>query len=227
MKYCAKENKDRQIYVYPKENLPKSDIIILGTIHRVKKGPELLKEVLFCLKPKIITVEISPYSLAKRRQNEKRWLKTFDKLILQEKIPLNDALASLRETLRMPYEFQVAKSLKLAPAVPIDLNRPAQKYLRELEESLSPDNLRKLSLLDVSFSRELTLAKLFLAGLYEPEKTEEDIVRERHLAFKIKKLAKQKRPLVHIGGWRHLPALLGLIPEAKGILLDPSLRSGD
>ena len=120
----------------------------------------------------------------------------------------------------MPYEFRVPKELGLFPVVPVDLNSYARCYLRKLEALLesppSPEETRLFAL-----EKEVSYLKLFLTGIYQPPRTREDERRERFFARKIRRLLKVRKPLVHLGGWRHLPGLLRLLPEATALVLWP------
>ncbi|OAG27864.1 hypothetical protein [Thermodesulfatator autotrophicus] len=202
-----------------KQLISRKDIFLLGTIHRLKEAQDILKDFLLLTNPAVITVEISPYSLSWRRKREKLWLNKFEETLIQEKLPLTPALESLKMALAMPYEYKIARDLNIAPVIPIDLNKPAKKYLKELESALNPENLKKLATMPLSPQKEKALARLFLKKLYQPSINFYDRKREAYMAQKIKILAK-RRPLVHIGGWRHLAGLSSYFKDAfTGIIL--------
>ena len=210
--------KARQILPYPAER-PKTapELLLVGTIHRLPTLAPLLEELLRETRPALVTVEISPYSVQMRKKKWPGWERRLEALAGRIE---QEVLLSLRQALEMPYEFRVPKKLGLFPVVPVDLNPYARRYLRELEALLenppSPEETRLFAP-----EKELSYLRLFLAGLYQPPHTPEDERRERFWARKIRRLLKVKRPLVHIGGWRHLPGLLRLLPEATALVLQP------
>ncbi|AEH45406.1 hypothetical protein Thein_1545 [Thermodesulfatator indicus DSM 15286] len=200
--------------------ISQKEIFVLGTIHRLPENQEILKKFLLFIKPAVITVEISPYSVSLRRKKEKIWLKTFLEILAKEKLSLTPALENFRRILEMPYEYKIARELNIAPVVPVDLNAPARKYLKELEQALTPENLKKLTTMPFNPQREKGLVYLFLKGLYQPPVNPYDKLRETYMAKKIKTLAKRK-PLVHIGGWRHLAGLTSHLKEVSTAIVLP------
>ncbi len=213
--HSANENQSGQILSYPGHLPEKTGIILIGTVHRLEPLKKVLKELLLKLKPGLITVEISPFSVSYRRRQERVWIKKLENLKTQN---LSDEiLRALKKILEMPYEYLVPKDLGLCPVVPVDLNKPSQKYLREVEKLLENPSLFEVG----DPLRELAYLRLFLEGLYRPQREAEDLAREEFMARKIKRLFSLRKPLVHIGGWRHLPGLLALLPEASAICLTP------
>jgi hypothetical protein len=212
--HCANETPRGQILSYPEEFPERADIILLGTIHRFEALERLLKEFLLEVRPSIVTVEISPFSVSYRRKKEPLWLERLRKL--KGRIP-EKISKTLEAAFRMPLEFRLPQRLKSFPVVPVDLNGPARKYLAGLEALLENPPEED----PFPPHKEALFLKFFLEGLYHPPKVPEDFRRERHMAHKIRRLSSLKRPLVHIGGWRHLPGLLSLLPEAVGVCLNP------
>ncbi len=189
---------------------------MVGTIHRLKTLEKPLENFLKEVSPKVITAEISPFSILYRRKRYHLWRTKIKKL--RGKVP-DEFLNLLATALSMPYEFYLPKKLGLCPVVPVDLCTLARKYLFQLEELLAnPPSVWENT---DSFAKELAFLRLFKEGLYFPPRDAEDMKRERFMARKIKKLALLKRPLVHIGGWRHLPGLLSFLPEAVPVCLNP------
>ncbi len=220
----------KQISFFPEEPPPEGDLLLIGTIHRVPCLAPLLKKILFFLKPAFISLEISPLSWRLRRKKEKAWLGRFERLRSQLPPSLRRApgLSLLKTTLQLPYEAEVieevARELGI-PWVPVDLNRFARTHLRELEGLLTLEGLEEIARNPVhSPAKEMALARLVLTnGISLPEDEE----REERLARRIELLAGNK-PLVHVGGWRHLPGLLKRLPQARGIFLfQKNLKSSD
>jgi len=213
--HCANESGRGQIFSYPGELPREADVVLVGTIHRVEAFKDLLEKLLKEIAPRLITVEISPFSVAYRKKREPLWSKKLQDL--GGKVP-EKVLGSLWAALRMPYEFRIPKELDLCPVVPVDLCAPARRYLSALEDLLEDPPEETFSP-----AKELAYLRLFLEGLYFPPRSPEDIRRERFMARKIKRLASLRKPLVHIGGWRHLPGLSYFLPEATAICLTPDL----
>ncbi len=214
----------KQIYSYPGERPPfYPDLILIGTIHRAPSLRGFLKQLLLEIRPAVVTVEISPFSVRFRQKRQTFWQERLRAVKKASSLP-REVREALERAFTMPYEYQIPKSLGLCPVVPIDLNAPARTYLLELEKLLydlpSPEACRLLS-----HTKELAFLRLFLKGCYRPPSTAEDRLRETFWAQKIKKLLRLKRPLVHVGGWRHLPGLLSYFPESVALVLEPCFSS--
>ncbi len=219
--HSANLSSRKQIYFFPEDPLPQGEIFLVGTVHRVPGLAPWLKKLLLKLKPALISVEISPLSWRYRKSREKLWLKRLEDLLLALPPSLRETpgIKLFQETLRLPYEVRIAEEVARLLGVswvPLDLNCFAKPYLDELENLLSPEGLKALALSPVNPpEKEMALARLVLQnGLSLPEDQE----RERRLIRRLRLIAGPK-PLVHIGGWRHLPTFLKHFPEARGIFL--------
>ncbi|NPB09338.1 MAG: hypothetical protein GXO17_03200 [Thermodesulfobacteria bacterium] len=214
----------RQIRFYPEDPLPRGEIILLGTIHRAPILSSPLREILSKIRPRIITVEISPLSLRRRREKESQWLRQFDELSsrLPDHLARSPALSLFREALRLPYEWRVAEETASSlgiKAVPVDLNRFARPHLKTLEGLLTPAGVEEIARGLVNpLEKEWALAVLSLRNRLVSSSSE-DARREEHVARRITLL--RERPLVHICGWRHLPGLMKLLPRAEGVFFSP------
>ncbi len=215
----------REILFYPKDHIPQAPIYLVGTIHRARAKAPLLSELLEHLKPTLLTVEISPYSWRLRQKYAPLWLERFDNLVRELRLPRSHpALRLYQETLRLPYEVEVAEKFarqRKVPLIPIDSNLIAKKLLQELLQGLNPQNLQKLAQgpQPLLWEQEESLVRFLLRTGLWPTSTEEDQLREVRMARLLRRLCPQRRPIVHIGGWRHLPGLLQRLPEAVGLFL--------
>jgi hypothetical protein len=215
----------REILFYPRDSLPRAPIYLIGTIHRSSERAIVLEELLRNLEPALISVEISPYSWRVRKKYQDLWLKRFDQLVQRLKLRLDHpAIRLYREALKMPYELEVTQKVareRRIPLVPVDSSRVARRLLRELISGLNSKNLcllAKAPPVTCRENEEALVRFLLRTGLW-PRRTKEDQAREEKILRLLKRLANKKTPLVHIGGWRHLPGLLQGLPSAIGIFL--------
>lgn len=222
----------REILFYPRDPLSRAPIYLIGTIHRAPEKAAFLEDLLQRLEPTLISVEISPYSLRLRRKYQALWLKRFDHLVHELGLsPKHPSLDLYRKALMMPYELEVAEQVarkRRIPLVPVDSSRSAKRLLRDLLLGLNPKNLRQLvqgppvSL----WEKEEALVRFLLRSGLWPRRTEEDRWREEKMLRRLRRLAARRTPLVHIGGWRHLPGLLEGLPMALGIFLGHTEKGG-
>lgn len=201
-----------------------SSLILIGTVHRDPYGYKKLLRLLWEKKPKIITVEISPYSLSFRdkyvpeirqtlRQNLRR-MQDEDGLSLKEIIshgPIMGIFGMLKE----PFEWRAAAAYvkkSNASLFDIDLSIYAQEKLTHLAELVSLENLKNLKKLPFpSFFEEISAQYARAKYLFQnPPKiwpvAKETLERENYMAEKIRKIFKSHAGVIfcHIGGWEHL-----------------------
>jgi|YelNatPaOPRAMG01_1025707.scaffolds.fasta_scaffold40435_3 pheromone shutdown protein TraB len=201
-----------------------SSLILIGTVHRDPHGYKKLFHLLSEIKPRIITVEISPYSLSFRakhvpeirrilRENLRR-MKNEDSLSLKEIIS-HGAVMSIFCLLKDPFEWQAAKfyaQISNAYLFDIDLSVYAQEKLAYLAELVSLENLKSLyKLPSRSFFKEISAQYAKANHLFHnPPKiwpvTKEILEREFYMAEKIRQIFKSNEGVIfcHIGGWEHL-----------------------
>ena len=109
---------------------------LIGTIHldmAAECGP--MRIVLEKLRPEIIAVEISPFSVFYRLKNQKRWLSLFYKNIapLTEKERLHSGLKLLKLQIMMPFEWRVARHYGGEKGIPVlAIDSGAQKGLERI-----------------------------------------------------------------------------------------------
>ncbi len=213
--------KSRQILSYPAERPPQfSPLILVGTVHRFPPMAPILEGLIREINPSLITVEISPFSVKQRKKKAPLWRQKLEEMT--GKVP-PEVLEGLKRALRMPYEYEVPKKLGLCPVIPIDLGLYARKYLAELEALINDPPKEAPPIFGPE--KEFALMRLFKEGLYWPRPAAEDLRREAFWAKKIRKFLGLKRPILHVGGWRHLPGLLNYFPESVAFLLEPDFSS--
>lgn len=208
-----------------------SRLVLLGTIHRDPDGAAKLTRALDESSPDIITVETSPYAVQFRQQHGRRLRAELDQHIdaLARELgssrgTLSDhpALALLRATLELPYEYAASQAWAEAHAVrclPIDDSERSRRLLDVLEaECLTVDNLRALvtdpdstSVAERVVEQEL-LARGYLRepGLfpyhYSDDERADIAKRDRRMTEQIRALLGESddRCLVHVCGWEHM-----------------------
>jgi hypothetical protein len=218
----------------------------VGTVHGDPRGRARAGKLLHHLRPDLVTVEISPFSLRYRTQHGARLQLQLESALadLPDGAALHLAIRRLAVQVALPFEVQAARDYGRTFDVPwraLDLGFLSRRHLpRYGPELLSPANLQALlstpdgSLEDFvagQFHRaRLALARAprrpFSPGAAETRR------RERFLARRLRGLASRHRRVVHLGGWEHLvdwqdsPGLWGGLADLKPqrLLLDEADR---
>jgi hypothetical protein len=195
-----------------------SQLILVGTVHGDPKGYEWAWELLNHLRPEVITVEISRFSVRYRERHERRWQQRFEEALSELPLGAAEHLALRRVAARiaLPFEYRVARdwsSRQGVPWHPLDISGPARQHLpRYSGELLSAANLQMLldtpdgSLEDFvadEFRRARRAQRRPLSRLPTARRAESR-QRERMLAARLRQLAAGGKRLVHLGGWEHL-----------------------
>jgi len=193
-------------------------LLLVGTVHDDPQGCARVRRLLHHLRPRTVTVEISPFSLRYRERHGPRWQERFRRGLagLPEQATEHLAIRRLAMKIALPYEWQAAAAYGRSWGVPVlavDLSAPARRHLPAYErELLSPRNLKALiTLPDGSLTEwvrgEFRRARLSVrrplllpGGRGQGELTR----REAHLARRLTQLWRPGLPLVHLGGWEHL-----------------------
>ncbi len=189
-------------------------LILVGTIHRLPRGEEILFRVLEQLCPAAISLEMSRFSYRFRQRQRHRWLKRLQELAFALD---KAALEGLHSLIDLPFEFKAAQRYAREHRLPLyltDLSAPAQKYLRQLDHLLETGDISFLKRLGQALWEEpqkhLSLAP---RAIQDPERfflhfnwrwKPEDLRRDSILAARIRRRLRHRTPLVHIGGYEHL-----------------------
>lgn len=172
------------------------------------------------LRPDLVTVEISSFSLRYRLKHGRGW--QFQLTAALAELPagaaLHLAIRRLAAQVALPFEVRAARDYSRSCGVPwrpLDLGFLSRRHLpRYGSELLSPANLRALL---TTADGEL---KDFVAGQFRRARqalsqaprrpispdAPETLRRERVLARRLRGLARRHRRVVHLGGWEHLVA---------------------
>ncbi len=196
-------------------------LTLIGSVHIDPLGAGSLYKRLLELRPDIITVEISPFSISYRNKMLANWLSSFKKaqetLTIQEREHLQ--LKLLYRSLLIPFEWVVSKAYakkSSIPCVPIDIGEISKQELpRWSKELLSSFNLKLLvkqkdkDILEFFDSKYSTAQKILFENGNDfvfnlALNTEEFKKRDKIMAKRILRIIKHKDNLVHVGGWQHL-----------------------
>jgi hypothetical protein len=199
-------------------------LFLVGTVHLDPDGSDLLKNLLFELKPETVCVDVSPYALEFRRTLGREYRLLLDNF-RREDGSLPPALAAVDIQLQVPFEYQAADDYaerRGARVVPVGDSAQSQKLLSHLSrELMTTDNLVKLASreeppLSEQVSKEWERARrYYIAGAPAASGLEKT---DKRLARQIKEYA-GREPVAHVGGWEHLKGLGELLSEFK-----PELR---
>lgn len=202
---------------------PPANLVLIATVHGDPKGYERAWRLLAHLRPELITVEVSPYSVRYRERHQGRWQDLMQKglKLMPPGAGEHLAIRRLMAQVFMPFEVRAARDFSgrfAVPWVPVDVSAMARRHLpRYAREVLTVENLRALldgpdgslpKLVASEFKRARWAAR---HSWWRPNGLDEESCRrERLLAVRLKSLASLGRRVVHLGGWEHL------VPWAEG-----------
>jgi hypothetical protein len=195
-------------------------LVLVGAVHGDPRGYVRAGKLLEHLRPDLVTVEISPFSLRYRLKYGPRWQRQLAQALkaLPPMAAGHLAIQRLAAQVGLPFEVRAARDYSRScglPWRPLDLGAPARQHLpRYGPELLSPANLEALlTTPDGSLAQyvagEFRRARLALArGPQRPfaSVTAETLRREGFLARRLHRLIRRYRRVVHLGGWEHLVA---------------------
>lgn len=198
---------------------PEPDLVLLAAVHGDPAGFHRAWRFLEFLKPEVIGVEISPFSVRYRERHVNHWRGLLTAAL--QKLPPGAgqhlAVARVAAQMELPFEYRAARdwaSIYQVQVKFLDSGDLARRHLpRFAREVLTRENLARLLELPASGSLEDYVKKEFrrarqalagktgpLPGLAAPEN-----VRREHLAARrLRQLAAKHCRVVHLGGWEHL-----------------------
>jgi hypothetical protein len=195
-------------------------LILIGTVHGDPRGQARAGKLLHHLRPDLVTVEISPFSLCYRLKHGRRWQRQLAATLvgLPAGAERHLAIQRLAAQVALPFEVRAAGDYSRGvniPWRPLDLGFLSRRHLPRYEtELLSPANLQAL-LATADGSMEDFVAGQFRRArqaLARPPRrptspvVPETLRRERFLARRLRGLVSRHRRVVHLGGWEHLVA---------------------
>lgn len=204
-------------------------LTLVGTVHRAREHVAL-RNLLTELRPDLITLEMSPFALAYRRQQGRRLRRRLGILLghLADEggrdrcaLARHPEIVGIRRLLALPFEYRAASAYAREFSIPLELIDSSDISARKLRliesELLTLENLRLLISLPpapTSDREGIAAARAFVLGSRDPavrlaflarRRGEEEIgERDRQLAAEIRQRLLPDRHLVHIAGWVHL-----------------------
>jgi len=195
-----------------------NNLILIGTVHGDPRGYDRVGRLLEWLRPEVVTVEISRFSVRYRRAWEARWRRQLQDALagLPPEVQGHPAIRKVAAQIALPFEYRAARDYSRrgsTKCLPLDLGEVARRHLpRYGRELLSPANLRALAgepedSLEEAVDREFRRARLALQRApwrLAPDNNPETLRRERFLSTRLKRLVMKGGRVVHLGGWEHL-----------------------
>jgi len=200
------------------KDIANHSLILIGTVHGDPRGYARAWALLGYLRPDVVTVEISPFSLRYRLRHGPRWQRQLTRALaeLPADAPQHLAIQRLTAQVDLPFEVQAARDYSRDCGVawrPLDLGFLSRRHLpRYGAELLSPANLTALlrtpgGELKEYVAAEFRRARLAVSRaprrLFTPGDSEAGR-REDFLARRLRCLASRYDRVVHLGGWEHL-----------------------
>jgi len=202
------------------KNSPNWSLILIGTVHGDPQGQARAGKLLLHLRPELVTIEISSFSLNYRLRHGGRWQRQLAAALAE--LPAGAerhlAIQRLAAQVALPFEVRAAREYSRrvnVPWRPLDLGFLSRRHLpRYAAELLSPANLEALLAttdgeLEDFVAGEFRRARQAWAGTPRrrifPD-APETVRRERFLARRLRSLTSRHRRVVHLGGWEHLVA---------------------
>ena len=198
---------------------PTAQLALLATVHGDPAGYERAGRFFERLRPEVITVEISRFSVRYRERAAKGWRRRLAAALgeLSPAAAKSLAVARVAAQAEVPFEYRAARDWGKSHAVPVkplDSGAAARHHLpRYAGELLTAANLRCLcdhgatGTLTEFVAREFRRARLAREGKLRalPLVGEAaDNSRERLWAKRLKQLVTMGKRVVHLGGWEHL-----------------------
>jgi len=202
----------------PPKNLDSAALILIGTVHGDPLGYERVRRLLERLRPEVVTVEISRFSVRYRGAWEGRWRRQLNEALagLPPGAAGHPAIQQVAAQIALPFEYRAARDYSRiygAKCLPLDLGGLSRRHLsRYGRELLRPVNLRALiaepqdSLEDL-VAREFRRARLALQRSpwrLAMDGSPETLRREFFVSRRLKRLAMKESRVAHLGGWEHL-----------------------
>lgn len=208
-----------------------NSLYLIGTVHLDKRAEaQGLYDLLCKLRPQVILVEISPFSVAFRKSHRRQWLCTLWHIIKDwpQVKRRHAAIELLRLQLNMPFEWEIGRLYSIThaiPLIPIDSSALAKEELPLWQhELLTECNLNQLVQqpnlnLETYFADHYRMAQQILCDeksnkSAEIQRQTKDLLkwmedefwqkREGILAKRIERIAKTGMKTTYIGGWMHL-----------------------
>jgi hypothetical protein len=198
--------------------LPPNNLILIGTVHGDPRGYGRVWRLLERLRPEVVTVEISRFSVRYRGAWEGRWRRQLEEALsgLPPGASGHPAIQRVAGQIALPFEYRAARDYCRrygAKCLPLDLGVVSRRHLPRYDrELLNPANLRALAAepqdsLEDFVTREFRRARSALErALWRPPLpgSRETLRREFFVSRRLQRLVVKGGKIVHLGGWEHL-----------------------
>jgi len=195
-----------------------SRLVLIGTVHGDPRGYARVLRLLERLRPEIVTVEISRFSVRYRQAWEQRWRRQLQKALaeLPPGASGHPAIRRVAGQIILPFEYRAARDYSRQQCIrclPLDLGGLSRRHLPQYgKELLSPANLRAL-LAHGEDSRDDPVAREFKRARWTMQNSAwrlplqnspETRRRESFISRRLQRLLRTPGRIVHVGGWEHL-----------------------
>jgi len=202
----------------PPKDLIAANLILIGTVHGDPRGYARVLRLLEWLRPDMVTVEISRFSLRYRRAWEGKWRRQLEQALagLPPGAERHPAIQRVAAQIALPFEYRAARDysrLSGAKCLLLDLGGVSRRHLpRYGRELLSTANLRALTKepedsLEDLVAREFRRARLAFQRLprrLAVDSAPETLRREFFVSRRLQRLVARGDRVAHLGGWEHL-----------------------
>ncbi|HID97345.1 MAG TPA: hypothetical protein EYP57_04035 [Thermodesulfobacteriaceae bacterium] len=200
------------------------ELILAGSVHLDTKLKNNIYSTLQAIRPELLTVEISRFSVIYRSFFQHEWLDRYHEILkkLPEEKKTHSNLKLLELQLKMPFEWEVAEKYCRNEGIiclPVDTGDLARKELpvwkRELLTFKNVQNL--VSTPDFDLNDHFDSCCLQAGNVIEGKENFSEFhhplawladaywaKREKILAVRIRRLLRKYSPVVHLGGWMHI-----------------------
>jgi hypothetical protein len=210
-----------------------SSLVLVGVVHRDPEGYSRLQALLNLIRPRIITVEISPWAISFRKKYASLLLAELHKNLAQaagemscsiQGLLQKGPIAEIKTQIKLPFEYQAALDYGEplgVPVLPVDVSKYSKIKIAQFRHLISMANLSTLLRLE-PYSLEEKVRQEYIRAValwgncaYDPlagcslNTRQEWEVREASMARRIRRALKSVETrgggvVFHLGGWMHL-----------------------
>ena len=215
------------------ETFPQKQFFMLGIIHQDSRNDEVISNWLENVRPGVVTLELSPYGLAFRREKGRQYLGRLAEISVGLRMEGYECspsdLASFCSYVSFPREFVVAFEYcgkNQGHLYPIDMDFFSYMKLRKIDELICAENIEKSlsGRQESAASTQRVLADIFFeSGVVAFSYDEEMALRDSFMCNRISTLMKRfsDKRFLHITGWQHLPDPYDFYARFKPVKIYP------
>jgi hypothetical protein len=204
------------------------DFYMIGVIHRDERNPEVLPSCIDRIRPDVITVEISQYSIDFRRLTGNMYREKLKGVCTEPDPQYDRRIADLTSFIDMPSEYAIADAYCRQHNIhlyPVDMDLFSRLKLGKVNELTDRKNIMAGLAPDAARGKsEKILANLYFdKGVAAFNYDEEMAMRDNFICHRIAILRKRYKGgrLLHIAGWQHLRDPLSLYDSFHPVKIYP------